>query len=177
MATPIVHATAGVIIASGYLLLPRIGFKVNFYPYLMFAIVLACIPDIDLLYSFLLTGSVSTLHFGITHSVFFACSLGLIAWILGKQANNSYGLLVFFLVLSHVVIDGFTGPVKGFNSTVGLQPWLPFNDVVLVSPVTLFQGVEHKHWLSITNVRTLIKDMLYVPFAALFVCWVRLRMK
>lgn len=171
MATPIVHVSAGVIIASIYFFSTREirGIEPKEFCSLMLpAMFFACLPDIDLIYSYLLTGRVTDLHFGITHTFFFAAVVALLLKMLPSFSITKYSGLVFVLVLSHVVIDGLTGTLIGYSEAGGIKALAPFNDDVLVSPVTVFRGVSHAEWFTSENFKTVLSDLFFVPFAFLF---------
>ena len=173
MATPIVHASLGVMLVSlPYLIKKNKTSEVGFGKILIIAIVFACLPDIDLIYSYLLTGNVSTYHFGITHTIFFAACVFAIC-LFKFDKNVSIGLSL--LVLSHVLVDSLTGSVIGLNQAVGIQPFLPFNDVSVYAPITLFQGVNHDSWLSHENIKHAVIDcVVYLPIAFVFAYFARL---
>lgn len=171
MATPIVHVSAGVIIASIYVFSVR-NYRIvegrDFFSLMLPAMFLACLPDIDLIYSYLWTGRAADLHFGITHTIFFAALVALLFRALSSFSITKYTGLVFALVLSHVVIDGLTGPSVGHSDAVGIKALAPFSDDILVSPVTLFRGVSHTDWFTYENFKTVLNDLFFVPFAFLF---------
>lgn len=173
MATPIIHASAGILITSLYFLRVKDRDPILLYRLTMAGIIFACLPDIDLLYSYLLTGSVIALHFGITHTILFAIMVALMVRLLSGGSILKRTLLIFMLIFSHVIIDGLTGPERGFTESVGIKALAPFFNWALVSPFTLFKGVVHAEWFGYENMKTVLIDMLFFVFAFGFFLYAR----
>ncbi|OEU50654.1 MAG: hypothetical protein BA872_00830 [Desulfobacterales bacterium C00003060] len=78
------------------------------WKFVVFVIVLANLPDIDVLIGLLFKGNGCVFHRGPTHSLFFALSMGFlasIAWRFWSQIPKiSFGMC-FLVILSHVLAD------------------------------------------------------------------------
>jgi membrane-bound metal-dependent hydrolase YbcI (DUF457 family) len=135
--------------------------------------VLANLPDVDLLIGLLLKGDAQAYHGGVTHSIFFAVVMGLVAsLILRRRFAIRWSLFVFSLaVASHVLVDSFTGTHIGVHSTRGYALFWPFSQTVWPMPVTLFPGVQHDtlaRLLSAHNLAVIGYEILiFVPVIAL----------
>lgn len=164
MATPIVHAGLGVIAVSVPLLCRSRHDLRSTIGLLVCGALGACLPDADLLVSYLLTGDVRTYHFGVSHSYFFAILMAGIAALKFGRAGFVWALL---LVGSHVVVDSLTGPRLGVSNSVGIRSMWPLTNSVFHSPLTLFLGVEHNNWLSSRNLRVVAHDLLLFGLPAL----------
>lgn len=168
MATPLVHACVGVVLIAVPLLTNNRHFNLPLSRVIVGSILFACLPDLDLLYSYFLTGDATRLHFRHTHTLMFSVLTGMAVW---WMTNTKLAVVATLLVLSHVVVDGLTGPEIGFFDTPGVPAFLPFSRVPVSFPLTLFHGVEHNDWFSRTNIINAVYDILiYAPILA-FTCW------
>jgi membrane-bound metal-dependent hydrolase YbcI (DUF457 family) len=179
MATPIVHAGLGIIAVSIPLLYRSDRDLRSTIGLLALGAIGACLPDADLLVSYVLTGDVRTYHFGVSHSYFFAI---LIAGFAALKFGWSGFAWAFLLVGSHVVVDSLTGPLLGASDSVGIRSMWPLTDSVFHSPLTLFLGVDHNDWLSSRNLRVVVHDLLLFGLPAsicailvLYRAWARVR--
>lgn len=156
MATPIVHASLGVMAVSLPYLVGSKSMR-RVWPTLFAAAFLACLPDLDLLVSYVATGDVRTYHFGVSHSYAFAlvCTLAASPWLTQRQI-----LWMFGLIASHVLVDSLTGPMLGWHKAVTIYPWWPVSGQPLNAPLTLFHGVQHGNWFSAANFRVVVFDLL-----------------
>ena len=109
-------------------------------------IILANLPDIDFLISWLTTGNANLLHNGWTHTLLFAIIVApIIATISRLEATYlKSNLLISGVVATHVVMDFFTGPVLGFSKSYGIPILAPISTERLQSPVSLFVGPKHQ---------------------------------
>lgn len=173
MATPIVHASVGVVLVSLPFLVSKVKYEdFDFGKILILAVFFACLPDIDLLYSYLLTGDITTYHFGVTHTIFFPL---LVMSLCLFRFDKVISFWIFLLVLSHVIVDAFTGDAIGMNHAGNIKLFLPFSEVNLSAPITLFQGVNHESWLSQANINNAFLDcMVYLPLAFVFAYFAQL---
>jgi membrane-bound metal-dependent hydrolase YbcI (DUF457 family) len=163
MATPVIHASIGIIISSAYLCFASRSTPYYSRKVLFAGAVLACLADIDILYSFIITGDPLKMHFGITHTLFFSLFIALLVRALSTWR---YSLWAFLLVFSHVLIDGLSGKELGFNPTHGVRLFAPFFNNRFSSEITLFHGVQHAKWFSALNMRNLFIDILiYFPIS------------
>ncbi|MEK6684572.1 MAG: metal-dependent hydrolase [Nitrospirota bacterium] len=109
-------------------------------------VLLANLPDMDFLISWLMTGDPNRHHSGWTHSLAFAIIAAVVAasfWRIEPGYWKSV-LIGLAAVGSHSVVDFFTGPVLGFSPSYGV-PWLaPFTLERFRSPVSLFVGPRHQ---------------------------------
>lgn len=173
MATPIVHAGLAVIAVSVPFLTTVQYNKSRYLQYALAAAFLACLPDFDLLTSYLWAGDVRAFHFGISHSYFFAVVVALVSRLF-LPARLVWWVLA--LVASHVVIDSLTGKTLGWHGAVEIYPWQPFTHAPMVSPVTLFRGVQHAHWFGQYNFQVVGWDMLLYGLPCLVIMgWLLLR--
>lgn len=164
MASPLAHGAIGIAVGVLSPWLMQLPFCKTVLQRLAGCVFLACLPDIDIIFSLLVTGSLTALHFTFTHTAFFAMAVALVALML---AGRNAAALVFLLVLSHVIVDGLTGPVLGFSNAVGIAAFAPLNSTILVSPVTLFRGVYHAQWISWHNVITVFSEFSWVIVVSL----------
>ncbi|RDV27504.1 metal-dependent hydrolase [Alteromonas aestuariivivens] len=174
MATPLVHACVGVTLVAIPLLTNKQHFNLPMPKVIAGSILFACLPDLDLIYSYLLTGDAIRLHFKHTHTLVFSLISG---WLVWWFTNTKLALAATLLVLSHVIVDGLTGPELGFYSTPGVPAFLPFSQLPVSFPMTLFHGVEHDNWFSQNNLINAVYDIaIYGPILAIS-CWCLIRRK
>jgi len=119
-------------------------------------VLMANLPDIDFLISWLITGDPNRYHSGLTHSLPWAImSAVLIAscWQTGPCRWKS-GLIALAAVGSHSGVDFFTGPALGFSRSYGVPWFAPFSFERFRSPISLLVGPEHQdmaHVVSLHN--------------------------
>ncbi|HQT00506.1 MAG: hypothetical protein B7Y26_09250 [Hydrogenophilales bacterium 16-64-46] len=137
---------------------------------------LANLPDIDMLFSYLLTGHVLSYHGGVTHSLAFALLVALGVASRVQSGRRSVFLLAGLVVASHSLIDSFTGAQLGWHPTRGMPLLWPFSDERFAMPVTLFPGPRHdtlNRLLDIHNLKVMAYELLFFsPFLAGLV-WMR----
>lgn len=138
---------------------------------LLLAALVANIPDMDMLISMLIYGDHRILHGGITHTLFFACAGGLMMWLLANSSINRVELTMAtaLVLFSHVLVDFFTGPVIGFNPSHGVMLLWPFDGARMVSPVTIFRGVEHSNILPGALLTAAWEFVLLLPITVMFI--------
>lgn len=157
MATTVGHALAGVDLLLIYrAVAPSKQVKVTLLSVLgvMF---FANAPDLDIVFSAIFSDNHLKYHGQQTHSpaYMFIFSV-LVAYVLIKRplvtlTQYSLGMkdyftvlyLVFVPLLSHSILDFFTGPNRGLNSSFGTPIFSPFDSERVSSPVTLFIGPRH----------------------------------
>ncbi len=164
MATPVVHACIGVMILAIPIARGWIDFRKPMGLWVFLAMLMACLPDFDIVPSYLLFGDVRW-HYKHTHSLMFCLLAGVvIALIWGRKP----ALLSTALIGSHLLIDALTGLTPGVNASYGIPALLPFTREQFGFPVTLFQGVYHDNWLSERNIRNALIDLaIYLPLLCL----------
>ncbi|WP_218309503.1 metal-dependent hydrolase [Alteromonas antoniana] len=160
MATPLVHACAGVILLAIPLARGWIDVKPSVWLWVLLAMFLACLPDFDIIPSYLIFGDVRW-HYKHTHSLLFCVLAGL---LIAAVWGHKVALLSTALIASHLLIDALTGLDPGLNDSYGIPALLPFSREKFGFPVTLFQGVYHDNWLSERNIRNAVIDIaIYLP--------------
>lgn len=130
MPLPLGHTITGLTIHDLY---SRGGSSLRLWKVFVFVIVLANLPDIDVLIGLVVHGNGNVFHRGPTHSFLFALIMAVVAansWRLWSEIPKVNFLLCFFLILSHVLTDAFltTSPVSfrwplELNFTVGHSGW------------------------------------------------------
>lgn len=136
---------------------------------LLLAVSAACLPDLDLIPSHLLTGNLARLHSGPTHSFGFALLAGAVAYAaLRKVAHKvDLALVVMLAVTSHVLVDLATGPELGLSRSYGVPLFWPLDAERLKLPFTLFMGVKHGSvsiWFTWVNLRVaLLEVAMFAP--------------
>ena len=105
-------------------------------------IILANLPDIDFLFG-AIKGNPNMYHHYWTHSIGFAIMAGVLLGFLWrgfkKRDYLTFGILGFFLVLTHVILDYFT---KDTGYPYGVPLLWPIHEGHLISPVSIFQDVN-----------------------------------
>jgi membrane-bound metal-dependent hydrolase YbcI (DUF457 family) len=149
MASPVGHSLIGCSVYALWFVrsgtpLPPAGYS---RPGLVAAfIVMANLPDIDFLLSWMASGNPNTYHFGWTHTLVFALIVSATAGpFLKLDRSRLRGVLIALTAVgSHTIADFFTGPIWGFSRTYGI-PWLaPITMERVHSPLTLFVGTRHQ---------------------------------
>ena len=166
MATTLGHALCGVVILFvANRLRPSPTTAIDWPNVALFAL-LANLPDMDMLVSYLLTGDVLAYHGGVSHGLLFAL---LAAWLTarlltprvdGAQKLGYAVLLYSLVVVSHDLIDSLTGPSLGWHATRGMPLLWPLSDLRLSLPLTLFPGPQHNTWVRLVSLHNL-KVMAY----------------
>lgn len=173
MATLIGHGLAGLIVLAGArLLAPRRSPVPITVTAAVGVAALACLPDVDLLVSYLATGSALTWHATATHTFFFAfAAAALIAAAPPWRGRRVAAFLLLFAALaSHVLVDLLTGPQVGLTPSRGLAAGWPVSHEVWRMPLTVFRGVVHgglAAWLSPRNLTTALTELLILGPLAL----------
>jgi inner membrane protein len=172
MATLIAHALAGLVTLAGVRALT--GNRVELTPAtLLLAACAGCLPDLDLVPSYLLTGHLARLHGGPTHSLAFALLAGVVAHLTLQRsaARRALALTVGLAVASHPMIDLFTGPALGLARSYGTPLFWPLHSDRISMPLTLFKGVKHGSvsiWFTWVNLRVaLLEVAMFAPPALL----------
>ena len=163
MATTVAHGLVGIIIyCSARECIPLLKrFPVSPLTLLLVAIV-ANIPDLDIVVSFLLLGDHKLLHGIGSHSFLFAILIAAIIWGVGRVNGwqQPLALVVFLAISSHVLVDWLTGPNLGFNASHGSAFLWPIIETPISAPITMFKGVNHN---------ALLPDALYIALWELFI--------
>ena len=114
MPTPVGHALAGIAAGSLYTKPPPL---ISTWRDIALFAALGQVPDLDFIPGFF-TGQLDYWHHGASHSIFAALAVGLIFYIYGRTRGDGrrWGLMAFWVVLSHVVLDAInedTSPPHG----------------------------------------------------------------
>lgn len=146
MASTLGHALCGLTVLAWAA--PRIDVASVWRREVPLFVVLANLPDIDMLAGWLWTGDVFAFHGGLTHGMAFALLAAMaFAVLLPGTGTRPWRTAVYFLaILSHDLVDMLTGSAPGMNPTRGVEFWSPFSDRAVSSPVTLFLGPHHDSW-------------------------------
>ncbi|MDO8413851.1 MAG: metal-dependent hydrolase, partial [Gallionellaceae bacterium] len=137
---------------------------------------LANLPDIDFLIGYIVAADVHAFHQGPTHSVLFAVIAGCMAALIWRR-NLSWGLsaTVFTLtILSHDLVDIFTGPMLGLHPSYGVPLLWPFYIERVVAPVTLLPSIQHDtlaRFLSWHNAAAMLYEVAVFGLMAGLVFW------
>lgn len=169
MATPLAHACAGLLAAA---LVHRVSPLPAPWPRLaLLAAFCACMPDLDIALSLWLTGSLTALHSGPTHTLAFALLAACVALLLARRSahRRAIAAMVGLATASHVLVDYLTGPQVGLHRSYGVPALWPFVEERLKSPLTVFRGVKHGSiagWFSPHNLTTAASELvLGIPMA------------
>ena len=108
----------------------------------IFVVLLANLPDIDVVIGLLLQGNGCAFHRGPTHSLFFALFMGFVAsvaWKFWSQVPKMGFRMCFLLILSHVLADFFftSSQVSFFwpfevNWATGYSGWIDVTNAVFL---------------------------------------------
>jgi len=166
MASPIAHSFAGFWTFLGLRAHFKTGLAAHwrqYLPHLGVLIILANLPDLDLLITPGFPGN--ALHRSFTHSLTLAILISLAlscAWRIAPGFWRS-AILYFTAYGSHLLIDLFTGTEIGWtNSGSGMQLFWPWPKNVS-SPLILIFGVHHKDFaalFSLDNVWSCTYELL-----------------
>lgn len=138
---------------------------------LLLVALVANIPDMDMIISLLLYGDHRVLHGGVTHTLFFSGAGGFMVWMFAKSSflRMELSFAAALVLFSHVLVDFFTGPSIGFNPSHGVTPFLPVVESRIISPVTIFKGVEHSNILPGALLTALWEFVLLLPVTAMII--------
>lgn len=139
---------------------------------LMLAVLFANIPDLDMLVSLMVYGDHRVLHGGVSHTLLFAVTGGVLVWVFTRRytCRVELSIAAAFILLSHVLVDVFTGANIGFYPTHGAAPFWPALESRLFLPVTIFKGVEHSNILPGALLTALWELLLLLPVTLIIVC-------
>lgn len=183
MASPVGHALCGIacLMAVKIAKTPRIR-SFDWKNMILFAF-LANLPDIDFLIGYFVSSDPHQFHSGPTHSIVFALTAGL---FFGLLYFRRFGLLFGWLIptgliLSHSLIDLFTGPKQGLYTSYGVSLFWPLEDSRIRAPLSLFLGVHHDNWerlLSAHNVWVIGSELLgFLPPVLALTFWAKRKEK
>lgn len=157
MATTVGHALAGIDI----LLVYRAAAPTKHVKFSVLAVLgvmfFANAPDLDIIVSAIFSDDHLKYHGQQSHSPFYMLLFSLVIafflirsplksltnYSLGKQGYGTVFCLVFLPLLSHSILDFFTGPVRGMQSSFGTPVLAPFFSERVSSPITAFIGPRH----------------------------------
>ena len=184
MASPVGHSLIGFSLflwASPRLKTGLVSHVALFRNKLIAFIILAILPDLDFLFSWMISGDPNRYHRNWTHSLLFAIiTAGVFAFIVRIDPDiKKNGFFGFLAVGSHSVIDFFTGPTLGVTPSYGI-PWLiPFSTEQLISPVTIFVGPHHQNFEQLFSFHNwwwaFVEALVLAPFVWLI--WIKRRRK
>lgn len=170
MCTPIGHGLLGYSISQNQLAMQSQA-KWAF----LSALILANLPDIDYLFG-AAAGYPNRHHQTWTHSLVFAAGVSFLFGVgygLARQSfSGKFFLIVFLILLSHLILDMLGNDTR---PPYGIQLFWPFNKTHIMSPVTIFRGVNkasenHRFFqvlLSLENLKTVGLEILILgPVAA-----------
>jgi membrane-bound metal-dependent hydrolase YbcI (DUF457 family) len=144
VATTLGHTLAGAVLAEWTARRPR-GAPVSRRTALVLCCVLANLPDLDFLASYLIIGDPRRLHGGVTHTLLFVL-VGSLLFAVGRWFG-SFGrtfVLGGMALGSHLVLDFFAGQSLGVADGWGVMLFYPFSESRLESPVKLLFGARHR---------------------------------
>jgi membrane-bound metal-dependent hydrolase YbcI (DUF457 family) len=130
---------------------------------------IANVPDLDLLIGPILGEHPHYLHGQMTHSISFAVFVGIFFGLAAKLSKVDakhcivWALCGFSGILSHVLIDWYTGPNPGVNPSFGTMIMWPFSEERIQASVTLFLGPEHaslKELFSLHNLWVMTRELI-----------------
>jgi inner membrane protein len=169
MSTTLGHALCGVTILMVVVAVrPRWSVRLDQNTLLLFA-VLANLPDLDFIPGYVLRGDANAFHSGPTHSIMFCLAASFVFAMLWRKWPFVRAWFIFFVtILSHVLVDAFTGPMQGKYPSIGVPLAWPFSEErLLAMPFTLFAGVQHEDWLSLLSLNNLrvmaIELLMFAP--------------
>ncbi|MFT4939426.1 MAG: inner membrane protein [Paraglaciecola sp.] len=144
---------------------------------------LANVPDLDLLVGPVLGEHPHYLHGQMTHSLSFAVFVGVFFGLAAKLSKVDakpslvWALCGFCGILSHVLIDWFTGPNPGVNPSFGTMILWPFSEERIQASVTVFLGPEHAsldELFSLHNLWVMTRELIvFGGFGVLFFAFSR----
>ena len=141
MPSLIAHTVTGYAIARGYELWkgsPDASRLVGKYGWLVFAVLLANLPDLDFVPQLLLG---ERFHHGPTHSILFGFAIVTAIWVLAtlfvRKYRGAAAALALMLYASHLVLDLLSQGGRG------MQLLWPFSTQYFQSPLRIFPAVHH----------------------------------
>lgn len=157
MASPIGHTLCGLtcLVAVEIAQSPRFR-PLDWKNVTLFAF-LANLPDIDFFIGYLFSSDPHRFHSGPTHSLIFALTAGL---FFGCLFFRRLGPILSWLIptgviLSHSLIDLFTGPALGLHTSYGVSLLWPLQESRIRVPLSLFLGVHHDNWERLLSLHNL----------------------
>ncbi|NJO78635.1 MAG: metal-dependent hydrolase [Cyanobacteria bacterium RM1_2_2] len=167
MPSPIGHTIAGF---CGFLLAPKgLIAKSQFNNTLLASIVLANLPDIDILPGLVL-GNPAIFHRQGTHSITASILVGIFVSMLGRWNRASVkfiqlGVWATALYFSHIFLDLL---VTDPSPPRGVQLLWPFSNAYFISPITIFNGFNYfdpeigmlRSVLRLNNLMTALREIV-----------------
>lgn len=150
MATSVAHGMIGI---SVYCIMRPMFHRINHVPLaagtLVLMFMIANVPDLDMLISLAIYGDHRVLHGGFTHTLLFSILGAVMVWFIawGRKYRMELALSVGMVLLSHAIVDMFTGPQLGFHKAHGVAIFWPFMDDRISPTVSLFKGINHSNIL------------------------------
>jgi len=140
---------------------------------------LACLPDLDFFVGYFFASDFHRYHGLASHSLIFVLLLSSVIGILLPAAKRRAVIpWVFVTVLSHVVIDLFTGPQVGLHESYGVSLLWPFDEERIRMPLSLFLGVQHATMDALVGWHNVfVVSLEILMFAPLFILLERLRQR
>jgi membrane-bound metal-dependent hydrolase YbcI (DUF457 family) len=136
---------------------------------ILFFILLANLPDFDLLAGYLFASNPLQYHWGFTHTLWFSLLAGISIGRTLKASGYLFDFgsgLVALVIGSHIAIDLVTGSRWGFHPSYGLKLLAPLWDIKVSSPISVFLGVKHEpgYLFGRHNLMAVVIDVLvFVP--------------
>ena len=181
MATTVGHALAGVDCLLIYRAInPSKNVKLGVLS-LLGMMFFANAPDLDIIVSAFLSNDHLKYHGQQSHTpfymLFFSLMMALLLlktplrsftnYSLGEQSYKTVFSLVFIALLSHSILDLFTGPLRGLHNSFGTPILAPFWPDRVSSPITLLIGPHHDtadRFFDWYNVWVVLSELLiFVP--------------
>lgn len=167
MPSPIGHTIAGF---CGYLLAPKGSIPKPQMNTLLASIVIANLPDIDILPGLLL-GNPPMFHRQGTHSIAAGIIAGMLVVMLGrwqklsKKSILKLGAWTTALYCSHIFLDLL---VTDLSPPRGVQLLWPFSNAYFISPVTVFGGFDYfdpavgmlRSMLNVSNLIPVLQELV-----------------
>jgi membrane-bound metal-dependent hydrolase YbcI (DUF457 family) len=124
-------------------------------------VVVANLPDLDVLLSMAIRGNLNDLHHGFTHSLSVAAFVSVVlslAWPIATTFWTS-ALVYFSAYSSHLLLDLFTGLRLGWtNSGFGIPLFWPLPQEYS-SPLILIIGVQHQNLTALWTIQNAASAM------------------
>ena len=149
MPSPVAHSFVGVggliVLTHGTGLNPFLSFLWEKRREIIFFIIVANLPDLDMVIGFFLYGDVHTFHGLFSHSLLLAIPIALaISFLYPVERRWRRFLTFFILIILHNLMDFSASPtLKEPGSGVGL--FFPFYNERMASPFPLFFGFRHQN--------------------------------
>jgi len=181
MSSTVGHALCGVTCLLGATaIIPRGSFHFNWRGVALF-MTLANLPDIDFLVGYLVASDAHAFHQGPTHCLLFAVVMGLLLGFVFRRRLGLWPATIAFTltIVSHDVVDVFSGPAPGFNRSPGIALLWPFDTEMVSAPFTIFPGILHENLeqlVSLHNAIAMIYEAaVFLPLIALLLLWLAKR--